>query len=227
MSLKPVLFVTLVFFFLHSSFAQRRTGKYNHLGIHGGLTIFDVSTSNFNTKKNLGVSFGLQTRGKFYASTRYDFEIDLIYGISFTNNKVSLIAREIGTPNSRSEVEYSIQSAQVSFLGSLVLIPNSLSFELGPVLNINGKMKLSSNRYENYTLEGYNELKTTDVQDISTINFLIQGGVTVGIENFRLLAHYQYGVTNMLNKLNEKEFTEEITFSGTSGTLILGAVIYF
>ncbi len=227
MSLKSVLVVTLVLFIFQTSFSQRRTGRYNHLGALGGVTIFDISTSNFNTKKNLGAYFGLQTRGKFYASTRYNLEFDFIYGISFVNNKISIIAREIGTPNSRSEVEYSIQSAQVNFLGSLVLIPNSLSFELGPVLNINGKMKLSSNRYEDYTIEGYNELKTTDLQEISKINFLIQGGMTVGIENFRLLAQYQYGVTNMLNKLNEKELAEDINFSGTSSTLILGAVIYF
>ena len=227
MSLKNLIFVTISLVFIQTITAQRRAAQYNHLGIQGGVTIFDISTSNFTTKKNLGTSFGFQTRGKFYASTRLNLEFDMVYGISFTNNKISIIAREIGTPNSRSEVEYTISSAQVVFLGSLVLIPNSLSFELGPVLNINGKMKLKSDRFKDYTLEEYNTLKTTDIQDISKVNFLIQGGVTLGIENFRLLAQYQYGVTNIFNKLNDKEFDEEIDFNGKSGTVILGAVIYF
>ncbi len=221
MSLKPVLFVTLVLFFFQSSFAQHNYDEYNRLGITGGITIFDISTSNFTTKKATGMAFGFTTRGSFYNN------FDLLYGVGFTNNKLILIAFEAGNYSNRHEIEYVIQSAQVHFFGSYNIIQHHLSLEFGPVLNINGKMKLKTDRYEDFILEGTQTVLAKDVQDISTVNFLVMGGITAGLENFRLTAHYQYGVTNMLNKLNEKEFAEEIDFDGTSGTIILGAVIYF
>ncbi len=221
MSLKNLIFVTLATFFFHFSFAQHNYDEYNRLGIAGGITIFDVSTSNFTTKKATGIAFGFTTRGSFYNN------FDLLYGVGFTNNKLILMGREIGNLSNRHEIEYTIQSAQIHFLGSYNIIQHNLSLELGPVLNINGKMKLKTERYEDFILEGTNTVLAQDVQDISTVNFLIMGGLTVGLENFRLTAHYQYGVTNIFNKLNEKEFNEEIEFEGKSGTVILGAVIYF
>ena len=87
-------------------------------------------------------------------------------------------------------------------------------------------MKLDSNKFEEYILDGYNELKAEEIQDISKINFRLAGGLTTGLENFRISAQYQYGVTNMLNKLNDKNL-ENSNFKGNSTTIVLLAVMYF
>ena len=100
------------------------------------------------------------------------------------------------------------------------------SIEFGPILNVGGNMKLDSERLENYILEGYTTLRAQDIEDISPINFHVMGGATVGLERFRLSAQYQYGVTNMFNKLNDQNL-EGDEFKGNSSTIVLMAVVYF
>lgn len=221
MNFKPLSLIALLFLFFQSAFAQHNYDEYNRLGITGGITIFDASTSNFTTKKAMGMTFGFTTRGSFYNN------FDLIYGIGFTNNNLILIGKEAGNSSNRHEIKYTIQSAQLNFLGSYNIIKHNLSIEFGPILNLNGKMKLKTDRYEEFILEGTQTVAAKEVEDISKVNFLVMGGITAGLENFRLVAQYQYGVTNMFNKLNEKDFDEEIDFKANSSTLILGAVIYF
>jgi hypothetical protein len=221
MKFKSPVFIAFFVIFFQQSFAQHNYDEYNRLGITGGVTIFDVSTSNFTTKKGNGMMFGFTTRGSFYNN------FDLIYGIGFTNNNLVLIGKEAGNSSNRHEIKYTIQSAQINFLASYNIIKHQLSLEFGPILNLNGKMKLKTDRYEAFILEGTQGVLANEVEDISKVNFLVMGGLTAGLENFRLIAQYQYGVTNMFNKLNEKDFGEEIDFNGNSSTLILGAVIYF
>ena len=94
------------------------------------------------------------------------------------------------------------------------------------LLNINGKMKVDSEKFEDYILDGYDNLIATDIEDISPFNFLVTGGITGGFQSFRASVQYQYGVSNMLNKLNEKDL-ENTDFKGNSTTIILALVVYF
>ena len=87
-------------------------------------------------------------------------------------------------------------------------------------------MKLDSERLQDYILEGYSTLRAQDIQDISRINFRVAGGLTAGLRSFRVSALYQYGVTNMLGKLNDKSL-EKTTFKGNSSTIIFAATLYF
>ena len=131
-----------------------------------------------------------------------------------------------GTPTDRQPIKYTIQAVQVNFLGSLNIVKHHLSIELGPVLNVNGKMKVDSDRFDNYIISGYNNLRASDLEDISKVNLRVLGGITAGLENFRLTAQYQYGLTNMLKNLNDKEL-EFSDFDGKSSTLVFGAIVYF
>lgn len=220
MSLKILLFVTFSLFLLHHSVAQRNYQYYNRLGFQGGFTLFDISTSDLNTKQGTGFIFGFTTRGSFYN------KFDLIYGMNFLNNKIEILGRNAENSLETQNIDYTIQGVQVTFLGSYNIVRHHLSLEAGPILNINGKMKLDSNKFEEYILDGYNELKAEEIQDISKINFHLAGGLTAGLENFRISAQYQYGVTNMLNKLNDKNL-ESTNFKGNSTTIVLLAVMYF
>jgi len=220
MSLKILLFVTFSLFLLHHSVAQRNYQYYNLLGFNGGVTLFDISTSDLNTKQGTGFILGFTTRGSFYN------KFDLIYGMNFLNNKIEIFGRNAENISETQNIDYTIQGVQVTFLGSYNIVRHHLSIEAGPILNINGKMKLDSNKFEEYILDGYNELKAEEIQDISKINFHLAGGLTTGLENFRISAQYQYGVTNMLNKLNDKNL-ENSNFKGNSTTIVLLAVMYF
>jgi hypothetical protein len=224
MSLRNLTFVTFTFLFIVTSQAQQNFGSYNRLGVQAGLTLFDIETSNLTTKQTAGFMGGFTTRGSFYEA------FDLIYGINFLSNNIEIlaVATDNGLPTEQY-LDYSINAVQINFLGSYNIVRDHLSLEFGPILNVNGKMKLKSeDSYERYILDvdGVGTtIRAGDVQDISKVNFRVMGGLTAGLKNFRLWGQYQYGVTNMLKNLNDKELGKS-DFKGNSSTFIFGAVFY-
>jgi len=219
MNFKQLIFVSFCLFFFQQTFAQRNYKGYNFLGIQGGITFFDIQTDDLVTKQKEGFTAGFTTRGAF----RNDF--DLVYGISFHSSSLGVEGSSLlGTDT--QDIGYTIQGAQINFLGSYNIIVKHLSIEFGPVFNINGKMKLDKDEYENYVLTGYNTLTAKDIQEISRFNARLAGGLTAGLEHFRISAQYQYGLTNMLGGLNGKNLENE-DFKGHSSTIILAGVIYF
>jgi hypothetical protein len=217
MSLKTLLFVTALFLIFQQSFSQKNYEGSNHIGLTGGLTLFDINTSDLSTRQGQGFEGGFTTRGAF----RNDF--DLVYGISFFNSSIGVEGK---LTSDTQFIEYQIQAAQLALLGSYNIVKNHLTVEFGPILNVNSKMKLSRDAYKNYILEGYTTLRAEDIQDINRINFRLAGGLSAGLESFRLSALYQYGVTNVLGKLNGKNL-ENKDFKGHSSTIIFGATVYF
>lgn len=219
MSLKFFFFVTFSIIIVNQSMSQRNYDEYNRLGFTGGITFFDITTSDLKTKQGQSFMGGFTTRGSF----RNNF--DLIYGIGFYGTKVEILGRDGTAPLQTQYINYTINSVQINFLGSYNIIKHHLSLEFGPVLNVNSKLKLDSDQFEDYVLDGYTFLKAKEIQDIGPINFHLLGGLTAGLESFRASVQYQYGVTNMLNKLNDKNI-EYTDFKGNSATIILSVVIY-
>lgn len=220
MSLLKPIFVTVLFLFvIQFGYSQRNYDGYNKLGITGGVSFFNINTTDLITEQGTSFFGGFTARGAF----RNQF--DLIYGVNFISSNIGVSARDISGLDQQS-LEYVIQGAQINFLGSFNIVRNHLSFEFGPLLQVNGKMKLQSDRFEGYIIDGYNTITARDIEDITKVNFRVLGGITAGIEGFRLSAQYQYGVTNMLSALNDKNL-ENTNFKGNSSTIVLGAVIYF
>ncbi len=217
MSLKSLLFVAFLLLFFQQSYSQRNYDDYNRIGVTGGVTFFDLTTSDLVTEQGTGFMAGFTTRGAF----RNNF--DLIYGLSFYGSKIGV---QGSSGNDTQFIKYSIQAAQLGFLGSYNIVKHHLSLEFGPILHVNSKMKLDSDAYEDYILEGYTTLRAQDIQEINRVNFRVAGGVTAGIQSFRISAMYQYGVTNMLGKLNGEEL-ENKDFKGNSSTIVVAAVLYF
>ncbi len=219
MNFKQLIFVSFCLFFFQQTFAQRNYEGYNFLGIQGGLSFFDIQTDDLVTKQKEGFIAGFTTRGGF----RNNF--DLIYGISFQSESVGV---EGSSPlgSDTQSIGYTIQGAQINFLGSYNIVMKHLSVEFGPVFSINGKMKLDRDEYEDYVLTGYNTLTAKDIQDISRFNVRLAAGLTTGLEHFRISAQYQYGLTNMLGGLNGNDL-ENDDFKGNSSTIIVSGVIYF
>ena len=139
MSLKNLFIVTIFIVSFQQLTAQRNFDEYNRLGINGGLTLFDINTSDFTTSQGQGFTAGFTTRGSF----RNDF--DLVYGINFTQSSVEILGNNL---TDSQNIKYTIQAAQLNFLGSYNIIEHHLSIEFGPVLNINGKMKLNEEKFK-------------------------------------------------------------------------------
>ncbi len=212
-----LIFITLVLLTIQQSFAQRNYNNYNKMGLQAGFLLFDITTDDFVTTQGQGFGGGFSARGAF----RNDF--DLIYGLNFMGSNISIQGTDgVTTQN----IDYTIQGVQLQFLGSYNIVKNHLTVEFGPTLNITGKMKVKREAQSDYLIEGYNNLKASDLSNISPINFRVMGGLTAGLESFRATAQYQYGVTNMLNRLNDQGL-EKKDFKGNSGTILLGAVVYF
>jgi len=220
MSLKNLIFVTLTLFFIQNSFSQRNFDHYNRLGLTAGYSLFDITTSDFNTKQGTGFMAGFTTRGAF----RNNF--DLIYGLDFFSNTVEIFGRDANNSFETQYIDYKLQGVQIKFLGSYNIIQHHLSIEFGPILNVSGKLKVDSSQFEEYILDGYNSLKAKDIEGIAPVNFLVMGGISGGLESFRVGIQYQYGVTNMLNKLNDKEL-EYSDFKGNSSTILFSLYVYF
>ncbi|MDN3723079.1 outer membrane beta-barrel protein [Aequorivita sp. SDUM287046] len=219
MSNRQLLTVSFLFFLFQQTYAQRNYEGYNFLGIQGGISFFDIQTDDLVTEQREGFIAGFTTRGGF----RNNF--DLIYGISFQSESVGVEGSDpLGTDTQK--IGYSVQGVQINFMGSYNIIMKHLSVELGPVFSINGKMKLDREEYEDYILAGYNTLTAAEIQDISVFNVRLAAGLTTGLEHFRISAQYQYGLTNMLGKLNDQGL-ENNDFKGNSSTIILMGVIYF
>lgn len=219
MSLRKLIFVTITVLFIQQLSAQRNYDEYNRIGIFGGLTLFDINTSDFVTEQGTGFAGGFTTRGSF----RNNF--DLIYGIGFYSTSLGIEGSTLLGTDTQT-INYTITAAQINFLGSYNIVKHHLSVEFGPVLQINSKMNVDSESLEDFVLTGYDTLTAKDIQDISKVNFHVVGGLTAGIESFRVFAQYQYGVTNTLNKLNDKNL-EKDDFEGHSSTITLGALFYF
>ena len=226
MSLRNLLFVTLTILFFQITSAQKNYQEFNYLGISGGIGFFDIDTDNFVTEQGAGYIFAFTTRGMFYN------RFDLIYGISFVQSEVGIFGNNPGDPSNNFQsqyVNYTIQAAQITLLTSYNIVRNHLSLEAGPILNVNGRLKLDSNNFKDFILEGYETLKAEDIQNVSKVHFFLAGGITAGIENFRLGAQYQYGVTNLFNRFNDIDEIEkpEEEYDGHVSTVLLTAVIYF
>jgi hypothetical protein len=220
MSLRTVLFVTLTVLLFQQANAQRNYEEYNRIGLTGGLTLFDINTDNLITEQGSGFQGGFTSRGSFRNS------FDLIYGISFSDSKVGIQGSLTPNGGDTRFINYSIQAAQIGLLGSYNIVKHHLSLEFGPILNVNSKMKIDSENFNDYILEGYTALRAQDIQDINRINFRAAGGITAGLEVFRLSAMYQYGISNMLGKLDDQNL-ENKSFEGHSSTFIFAATFYF
>jgi hypothetical protein len=105
---------------------------------------------------------------------------------------------------------------------SYKIVPNHLSVEFGPLIQLNGKLKLDTEN-ENNIISG-TTLFAKDIQDISKFNFYPTAGITFGIKHLRLNVSYQYGLLNTLGNLNSKNIGTN--FKGNS-SMVNGNVILY
>lgn len=181
----------------------------NRIGISAGISQTTLFTNNFDTKPETGFAGGLSVRGNYYNNW------SMIYGMQFFSNNFSLES------SLNQKIKYNIQGVQVRILFSYNVVEDHVSLDFGPVLQINGKLKLSSSD-EGKIIKGTG-LTAQEIVDISPVsgNFYIGG--SAGNKTIRAVIFYEYGFTNILNKLNKDEELKVLNngdkFKGNLGSI--------
>jgi len=145
----------------------------------------------------------------------------MIYGMQFFSNNFSIKSA------SDANVKYSIQGVQVRVLFSYNIVQDHVSVDFGPVLQVNGKLQLSSSD-KTQTLKG-TLLKADQIVDISPVSGNFYLGCSAGSKTIRAVLFYEYGFTNILNKLNKDSALQTLNngdkFKGNLG--IINAQVIF
>ncbi|MEO6348052.1 MAG: hypothetical protein ABIO60_09105 [Aquaticitalea sp.] len=214
--------------FVTASIAQHRPHGTvpitNGVGIGGGFTQFDIKTDNFETKQGKGWIGGLaatlELPHRWYTVS---------YGMQISQSNLEIMGRAL--PVSATEaLEYKLMMVQAQFLFHVKFAKEILMIDAGPMLQYNGKLELKDNAQKNYLINGYNSLLAKDISDISKFNVNASVGATAGFSHFKLRVQYIYGLTNMLNKLNNQNLDtspSNKTFKGNQSMLAFMAFIYF
>lgn len=177
------------------AFAQYQNRDGNRIGITAGISQSDLLNSNFSSKPGIGFNGGLSVRGNYYNNW------SMIYGMQFFQNVFSL---ETTTPTlQKKDTEFTLAGAQIRLLLSYNVVKNHVSFDFGPVLQINDKLKTDDADVNNF-ING-SALKAGQIQDISKVNGNMYVGVSAGTRRVRAVFYYQYGFNNIFNKLNSED----------------------
>ena len=209
------IYFTVVFLFVSAlAFSQYEYRDSNRIGITFGVNQFTMNTNNFQTKPDLGWNAGLSMRGNFYD------DWDMVYSMQFSENNFLVATNKFGFAN--QDTNYKLASAQISLLLSYKFIESHLSLEFGPVVQINGKLKIDREN-ENNIISG-TTLLAKDILDISRFNFYPTVGITAGVRHFRANISYQYGINNMLGNLNNKNLGAKL--KGNAGILNGNIILY-
>lgn len=210
--MKNLLVLSVFLLFSTTSIAQYGYRDSNRIGIIAGVNQFTLNTNNFTTKPGLGWNAGLSIRGNFYN------DFDMVYALQFSENNFSVPTIGLGF----KDVNYKLPSAQVSLQLSYVIVEHVLSVEFGPIVQINGKLKLDP--ADELNVISGTTLLAKDIVDVSKFNFYPTIGVTAGLKHFRFNVSYQYGINNMLDNLNSKNLG--YNFKGNPG-IVNGTILLY
>jgi hypothetical protein len=212
--MKNLFLTSTLFLITFSVFSQYNYRDSNRIGITVGVNQFSLNTKNFNTNAELGWNAGLSVRGNFYNNW------DMVYTIQFSENNFSVQTNSLGF--GFKDVNYKLPAAQIGLQLSYVIVEDVLSFEFGPIVQVNGKFKINAED-KNNNITG-TTLLAKDIQDISKFNFYPTVGLTAGVKHFRFNVSYQYGINNMLGNLNNKNLG--VDFKGNPG-ILNGNIIFY
>ena len=190
-------FLLSVLFLFATSFVWSQYGRQdgNRIGISAGILQSTLFTDNFDSKPELGFNGGLSVRGNYYNNW------SMIYGMQFFYNKFSIESTSLNSLEKATD--FNLQGVQVRLLLSYNVVEDHVSIDFGPVLQINGKLNVAT-KDENNVLNG-TAIMAKQIVDVSPINGNVYAGISAGGKVVRLVVFYEYGFTNVFNKLNKND----------------------
>ncbi|WP_284651024.1 outer membrane beta-barrel protein [Flavobacterium terrisoli] len=185
----------------------RRDG--NRIGLSFGISQTNLFTDNFKVNPETGFAGGLSVRGNYYNNW------SMIYGMQFFSNNFSLES------TFDQKIKYNFSGVQIRLLMSYNVVEDHVSLDFGPVLQINGKLKVESSD-EDKIIKG-TLLSADDIIDVSPVSGNFYLGCSAGNKVIRAVIFYEYGFTNFLNKLNKEDSLRPLNngdkFKGNLGTI--------
>lgn len=212
--MKKVLLLLLFITISNAGYGQYGYRDSNRIGIILGGNQFTLNTSNFTSKAGMGWNAGLSVRGNFYNNW------DMVYALQFSENNFLVDTNK--PVAGKEDVNYKLPAAQISLQISYIIVENHLSVEIGPLMQVNGNLKIDS-QSENNIIAG-TTLLAKDIVDISKFNFYPEVGITFGVRHFRFNVSYQYGINNMFSNLNDRN--SGVNFKGNPSILNGNLIIY-
>ncbi|WP_298224159.1 PorT family protein [Flavobacterium sp.] len=211
--MKKILIILAVIIASFQTSAQYRNKDGNRIGISAGISQMTLLSSNFKAKPEMGFMGGLSVRGNYYN------DFSMTYGMQFINNSFSL--ETLSKLGKKEDVKYTVSGVQVRLVLSYNIVEDYFAVDFGPVLQVNGKLKVQSGKEDNL-LTG-TLLKTEDIVDVTTINGNLYFGITAGSKVVKAVIFYQYGMNNFMNKLNKDDDLKALNggnkFKGNIGLL--------
>ncbi len=225
---QPVLLVALLLCFVTKSFSQK--GNYdivNGVGIFGGITKTDITTNNFITKSSDGFIGGLSATVEI--PHRW---YNMSYGLHLSESTIQISARPTMLANSNPNdlIDYKLFAAQLALMGHIKLAGSYVTLDVGPMLQYNGRLELKDSNKEDYFINNYSNLTAKAISYISNFNLNGAVGITAGFKFIKLRAHYVYGFTNILKKLESQDLDTsggDARFKGNMSMLLFGGMISF
>lgn len=216
-----ILLVVLTTLFVTVSYGQPQNYTIkNGISIGGGLTQFNIKTDNFATVQGNGFAINLAATvdipHRWYTVS---------YGMQISENTFEVMGSLNEGVDGVERIKYKLMAAQLGFLFHVKTIGSNLTIDAGPQLQYNGNLELKDKQQEAYYINGFNNLATTDITDISKFNVNGAVGITAGIGFLKIRAQYIYGFLNMLDKLNTKNAVN--TFKGNPEALVFTAMFTF
>ena len=191
------------------AFSQYGNRDGNRIGLSGGISQTSLFTSNFKSEHAMGFAGGISVRGNYYN------DWSMIYGMQFFANNFLLES------TFDQKIKYSIQGVKVRLLLSYNVVEDHVSLDFGPVLQINGKLGVATSD-EDKVIKG-TFLKADQIVDISPVSGNFYLGCSAGSRTVRAVIFYEYGFTNILNKLN-KDVTLQALNNGNNFKGNLGVI---
>ena len=173
------------------AFSQYGNRDGNRIGLSGGISQTSLFTSNFKSEQAMGFAGGISVRGNYYN------DWSMIYGMQFFANNFLLES------TFDQKIKYSIQGVKVRLLLSYNVVEDHVSLDFGPQLQVNGKLGVASSD-ENKIIKG-TLLQAKQILDISPVSGNFYLGCSAGSRTVRAVIFYEYGFTNILNKLNKDD----------------------
>ena len=184
--------LTMLFVLSHlCAFSQYGNRDGNRIGLSGGISQTSLFTSNFKSEQAMGFAGGISVRGNYYN------DWSMIYGMQFFANNFLLES------TFDQKIKYSIQGVKVRLLLSYNVVEDHVSLDFGPQLQVNGKLGVASSD-ENKIIKG-TLLQAKQILDISPVSGNFYLGCSAGSRTVRAVIFYEYGFTNILNKLNKDD----------------------
>ncbi|MGB5418328.1 hypothetical protein [Algibacter sp.] len=220
------LLVALPICFVTKSFSQH--GSYdivNGIGIFGGITKVDLKTDNFITTQGEGFIGGLSATvdipNRWY---------NMSYGMHLSESTISILGRPEASSMASEFVDYKLFAAQLALMLHAKLAGSYVTLDVGPMLQYNSRLEFKNEAKESYFINNYDDLLATDISNISQFNLNGAVGITAGFKFLKLRAHYIYGFTNTLKKLESEDIDTsggDSRFKGNLSMLVFGAMVSF